>query len=91
MKSNHKVYETTFEKINGDKRKIKYVSLPDLPTGFLDYHVKGGFVRPLGPGFDRVWDVEYDAFRTVNTNRLDYQPKPAGTAVFEDNQLIEYV
>lgn len=56
------VNTVTFTKADGTQRTMNYISFSDLPQGFANQ-------RTLAPGYEVVWDVDNNAFRTINFNR----------------------
>ena len=63
-----KAFLGTFEKLNGEKRTMKFAKLSDLPEGFIESKTKGGAIKKLTEGKELVWDLEQDGFRVFNWN-----------------------
>ena len=85
------VYQTKFRKLNGSVREIKFIHKKDMNKEALQDHVKGVRERNLQEGFETVWDVEENAFRTINHNtrftNLDY----VGDAEYVSGQYNMFV
>lgn len=66
-----KSYSATYVKKSGEKRKMNFIRLNDLPESFLSDRVKGDSKpRNLGEGREVVFDVENDGFRVFNWNTV---------------------
>ena len=61
-----RVNTVTFTKADGSQRTMNYISFSDLPNSFTSSFSKP---RTMAPGFEVVWDVDNNGFRTVNFNR----------------------
>lgn len=62
--------EATFVKANGEKRTMKYIVMGELDEQFKKQHIKGTGKPKSNPDLATVWDVERDAFRTINTKTI---------------------
>jgi hypothetical protein len=61
---NFTVYTGTFTNKSGFQRKMRFVKLSDFPSS-----VTSGFKsRNLQPGYETVWDLDLNQFRTFNYN-----------------------
>lgn len=64
-----KLYESHFEKKNGEIRKMKFVRINEAPPGLLP-EVKESkaaeAARKYKEGSELVWDVESEGFRIFN-------------------------
>lgn len=59
-------YEVTFIKKNGERRKIIFSFLRDMPSDFINSRLKGSRKHDLGAGMELVWDHEESDFRIFN-------------------------
>ena len=61
---NFTVYTGTFMNKTGFQRKMRFVKVSDFPSS-----VTSGFKsRNLQPGYETVWDLDMNQFRTFNYN-----------------------
>ena len=61
---NFTVYTGTFTNKSGFQREMRFVKVSDFPTS-----VTSGFkTRNLQPGYETVWDLDMNQFRTFNYN-----------------------
>jgi len=61
---NFTVYTGTFMNKTGFQRKMRFVKVSDFPSS-----VTSGFKsRNLQPGYETVWDLDLNQFRTFNYN-----------------------
>ncbi len=61
---NFTVYTGTFMNKTGFQRKMRFVKVSDFPNS-----VTSGFkTRNLQPGYETVWDLDLNQFRTFNYN-----------------------
>ena len=61
---NFTVYTGTFTNKTGFQRKMRFVKVSDFPSS-----VTSGFqTRNLQPGYETVWDLDLNEFRTFNYN-----------------------
>ena len=61
---NFTVYTGTFMNKTGFQRKMRFVKVSDFPSS-----VTSGFkTRNLQPGYETVWDLDLNKFRTFNYN-----------------------
>jgi hypothetical protein len=61
---NFTVYTGTFMNKTGFQRKMRFVKVSDFPSS-----VTSGFkTRNLQPGYETVWDLDMNQFRTFNYN-----------------------
>lgn len=71
-----KGYRVTFVKKNGEKRKMNFIRLSDLPQGFLNEQVKGtGAVRKFEGKSELVWDIDAVGFRMINWETVVEEPE----------------
>ena len=61
IQSNVTVHTGTFTKLNGQKRTMRFVKYDDVPSS-----IKGSSVRAMSSGFETVYDIEFNGFRTFN-------------------------
>ena len=61
------VYTGTFTTQKGDKRTMNFIKTSDLPSSITSLHSR---VRKLQPGFETVYDVDKNQYRTFNYNTL---------------------
>jgi hypothetical protein len=70
------VYEVEFLKASGEKRKMKFVKIKDMPEEFVKRQLSGkNQKRTLTEGMELVWDLEKGGFRTINWKSLLGVPK----------------
>ena len=61
---NFTIYTGTFTNKSGFKRQMRFVKVSDFPSS-----VTSGFrTRNLQPGYETVWDLDQNQFRTFNYN-----------------------
>ena len=61
---NFAVYTGTFTNKSGFQRKMRFVKISDFPSS-----ITSGFKpRNLQPGYETVWDLDLNQFRTFNYN-----------------------
>ncbi len=61
---NFTVYTGTFTNKTGFQRKMRFVKVSDFPSS-----VTSNFkTRNLQPGYETVWDLDLNQFRTFNYN-----------------------
>lgn len=66
-----KTYSATFVKSSGQERKMNFVRYQDLPEKFLNENVKNRTApRANKNGFELVWDLDNNGFRTFNWNTI---------------------
>lgn len=79
-----KSYSATYIKKSGEKRKMNFIRLNDLPESFLNDRVRGDAKpRNLGEGREVVFDVENDGFRVFNWNTVVGEAKTSQTDLSE--------
>jgi len=61
ISQNVTVHTGTFTKLNGQKRTMRFVKYEDVPAS-----IKGSSVRAMSSGFETVYDVDSNGFRTFN-------------------------
>ena len=61
ISQNVTVHTGTFTKLNGQKRTMRFVKYEDVPAS-----IKGNSVRSMSSGFETVYDVDSNGFRTFN-------------------------
>ena len=61
-----RVNTVTFTKSDGSQRTMNYISFSDLPQQFVSSFAKP---KTMAPGYEVVWDVDNNGFRTINFNR----------------------
>ena len=57
------VHSATFVTQRGDRRVINFVRPSEAPSGTFPLNLKE---RKLQPGYETVWDVDRQAYRTFN-------------------------
>lgn len=84
------VWQTEFTKADGSQREIKYIVTDDMPEPFKQQEIKGTRKKVLPWNSKLVWDVEANAFRTINTEKLKYAPVICGYADLDivDERLV---
>ena len=61
---NFTIYTGTFTNKSGFNRRMRFVKVSDFPSS-----VTSGFrTRNLQPGYETVWDLDRNQFRTFNYN-----------------------
>ena len=61
---NFTIYTGTFTNKSGFNRQMRFVKVSDFPSS-----VTSGFrTRNLQPGYETVWDLDRNQFRTFNYN-----------------------
>ena len=61
---NFTIYTGTFTNKSGFNRQMRFVKVSDFPSS-----VTSGFrTRNLQPGYETVWDLDQNQFRTFNYN-----------------------
>jgi len=61
------VHSATFVTKRGDQRAMNFVRPTEAPKGVFPTYFRE---RNLQPGFETVWDVDRQAFRTFNNNTV---------------------
>lgn len=61
------VHNATFVTQRGDQRVINFVRPSEAPSGTFPATLKQ---RKLQPGYETVWDVDRQAYRTFNNNTV---------------------
>lgn len=65
-------YKGTFDKASGEQRTMYFVRPNDLPNSFINEKLKNTKVafrkRNLKEGFETVWDLQKQEWRTFNWN-----------------------
>ena len=61
------VHSATFVTKRGDQRAMNFVRPTEAPKGVFPTYIRE---RKLQPGFETVWDVDRQAFRTFNNNTV---------------------
>lgn len=85
------VYQTTFTKRDGRSRQIRYITFDDLHPDFIGQQIKGTGSKKTGPRSSLVWDVESQAFRTVNLDTITETPVLYGqAALYEQGGDLQY-
>lgn len=80
-----KTYQMSFKKKDGTVRNMKFVR-PNVDVAdsvFFEKNVQGVKVNSLKEGFERVWDVEVQAFRVVNHNEVITPIEQIGETVYD--------
>ena len=60
------IFEATYKKTNGTKRKMKFARLADLPANKRSSTIK----KDLPDGSEIVWDVQKNGYRIFNWNTV---------------------
>ncbi len=64
IKQQFTIYTGTFTNKSGFNRRMRFVKVSDFPSS-----VTSGFKsRNLQPGYETVWDLDLNQFRTFNYN-----------------------
>ncbi len=74
------VYHTIFTKKDGSDRSIRYIAMDDLHPDFKEQEITGTGTKRTGPRHVACWDVEANAFRTVNLDTIKQTPAVCGHA-----------
>jgi hypothetical protein len=61
-----KAYEGCFVKKSGERRRMRFVKLVDLPSAMIEGKIKGTQKHKLGEGLELVWDIDEKDFRIFN-------------------------
>jgi hypothetical protein len=61
------VHNATFVTKRGDRRVINFVRPSEAPDGTFPTFLRE---RKLQPGYETVWDVDRQAYRTFNNNTV---------------------
>ena len=61
------VYTGTFTTQKGEKRTMSFIKTSDLPSSITSVFSKS---RKLQPGYETVYDIEKNAWRTFNHNSV---------------------
>jgi hypothetical protein len=61
ISQNVTVYTGTFTKLDGSRRTMRFVKYEDVPAS-----VRGASNRSMSSGFETVYDVDSNGFRTFN-------------------------
>jgi len=61
------VYTGTFTTQKGENRTMSFIKVADLPTSITSVFKKS---RALRPGFETVYDIEKESWRTFNHNAV---------------------
>ena len=61
------VHTGTFITQKGDKRTMNFIKISDLPSSMTSLHSR---VRKLQPGFETVYDIDKNQYRTFNNNTV---------------------
>ena len=61
ISQNVTVHTGTFTKLNGQTRTMRFVKIEDVPES-----IRGASVRAMSSGFETVYDVDSNGFRTFN-------------------------
>ena len=61
IQSNVTVHTGTFTKLNGSRRLMRFVKYEDVPAS-----IRGSKIRAMSSGFETVYDVDSNGFRTFN-------------------------
>lgn len=81
------IVETSFRKKGGELRTIRFLCMDQLDSDFKGAHINGKGTRQLAENYRVVWDVENEAFRTINVDTIDCQPhfRTVGAAAYLRN------
>ena len=61
------VHNATFVTQRGDQRVINFVRPSEAPSGTFPLNLKE---RNLQPGYETVWDIDRQQYRTFNNNTV---------------------
>jgi hypothetical protein len=61
------VHSATFVTKRGDRRAMNFVRPDEAPKGVFPTYIRE---RKLQPGFETVWDVDRQQYRTFNNNTV---------------------
>lgn len=70
FEGNMKAYSGTFIKKNGERRKMRFVKISDLPSKFFEGKFTSGKKHLLTEGNELVWDIDQEDFRIFNHNMM---------------------
>lgn len=84
------VYHTVFSKRDGSDRSIKYIVSEDLAEDFKKQEIKGVRTRNLPAHSSLVWDIEANAFRTLNRSTIKQVPTPCGRGILRQDSNGEW-
>jgi hypothetical protein len=61
------VYTATFTTQRGEQRLMNFIRPSEAPSGVFPMHVRA---RNLQPGYETVWDIDRQQYRTFNNNTV---------------------
>ncbi len=61
------VHNATFVTKRGDQRNINFVRPSEAPSGTFPLNLRE---RNLQPGYETVWDIDRQQYRTFNNNTV---------------------
>ena len=61
------VYTATFTTQRGEQRAMNFIRPSEAPKGVFPTYFK---VRKLQPGYETVWDIDRQQYRTFNNNTV---------------------
>ena len=61
------VYTATFTTQRGEQREMNFFRPSEAPTGVFPMNLRA---RNLQPGYETVWDIDRQQYRTFNNNTV---------------------
>ena len=61
------VYTATFTTQRGEQREMNFIRPSEAPTGVFPMNLRA---RNLQPGYETVWDIDRQQYRTFNNNTV---------------------
>ena len=61
------VYNAIFTTQRGEQREMNFVRPSEAPSGVFPLHLRE---RNLRPGYETVWDIDRQQYRTFNNNTV---------------------
>ncbi len=61
------VYTATFTTQRGEQRLMNFVRPTEAPSGVFPTYIRA---RKLQPGYETVWDIDRQQYRTFNNNTV---------------------
>ena len=61
------VYTATFTTQRGEQRVMNFIRPSEAPTGVFPMNLRA---RNLQPGYETVWDIDRQQYRTFNNNTV---------------------
>jgi hypothetical protein len=61
------VYTATFTTQRGEQRLMNFVRPSEAPSGVFPMYLRS---RNLQPGYETVWDIDRQQYRTFNNNTV---------------------